>query len=193
LPVSKDQARSIIALVQENAERGSATGNVLGTAPLLSEDNDKIPKLSQWGCSGRIIRLTRPSPLQPSQPFTLVLHGLTRFTFVGEPALTTKDLSGPLKRLSISYPPLDSDAPPKAETVQTFKAVALKLLDRLAQEAANASQNLGGSTKRSAWLKLSDMVQEVTDDRAASFADVMIGAINGEYIDKLGTLAFTIL
>lgn len=185
LPVSKDQARSIITLVQENAERGNSTGNILGVTPVVIGEGGKLQKYNLWGCSARIVRLTRPSPLQPSQLFTLSLQGLTRFSLVSEPSLSTKDVTGPLKKLHVSYPPLDSDLPPKNETVEVFKAAALKLLDRLAQEAAN-TVTTGSSNKRGAWLKLIEMVQDVTEERVASFADVMVGAINGEFSDKLG-------
>ena len=71
-----------------------------------------------------------------------------------------------------------------------FKSAALRLLDRLAKNA------IGQSSRTDAWSKLSGMIEETSEARAAWMADVLVTAVNGEYADKLGTsisISFRIL
>lgn len=76
----------------------------------------------------------------------------------------------------MEYPP--TDRVPSRESVDTFKVAALRLLDRLAKDASQLSRKEG-------WMKVSGMVEEISDARAAWMADVMVAAVNGEYSDKL--------
>ena len=80
---------------------------------------------------------------------------------------------------AVEYYP-DTNRVPSTESVGVFKGAALRLLDRLAQDASQLSRKEG-------WLKVAAMVEDVSESRAPWIADVMVAAVNGEYADKLGT------
>jgi ATP-dependent Lon protease len=132
------------------------------------------------------VRLTRPSPLQPSQPFLLSLQGISRFQFADSHhgAVSLKDIRGELRRFPIIYPPEDHKQPPSPETTRVFKEAAITLLNRLNIDAGDSS------VKKEAWSKLSELIEEVGEDKACWYADVMVGAVNGEYVEKLGEFTY---
>lgn len=82
-----------------------------------------------------------------------------------------------LVRHAVEYP--DANDVPSREAVEVFKGAALRLLERLAKDASQLP-------RKEAWLKVSAMLDEISDSRATWMADVMVAAINGEYSDKLG-------
>ena len=82
-----------------------------------------------------------------------------------------------LPQHAVAYPPADTI--PSHETVEAFKDAALRLLDRLAKDSVHAQ-------RKDEWLKVASMVDEISDQRAAWMADVLVAAISGQYADKLG-------
>lgn len=122
------------------------------------------------------MRLIRPPARNPRQPFLISLQGLTRVHLKPPLILNNK---GSLAEQAVDYPDANGVTPSR-ESVEVFKGAASRLLDRLAKDASQLSRKEG-------WLKVSAMVEEVSELRAAWMADVMVAAVNGEYSDKLGT------
>ena len=124
-----------------------------------------------------MIRLLKP-PRNPKQPYLLSLQGITR-VYLKTP-LKLSVTADSLIEHPVEYPRIGSDAVPSRESVEVFKSVALRLLDRLAKNAPVQS------SRTDSWLKLSGMIEETSEARAAWMADVLVTAVNGEYADKLG-------
>jgi ATP-dependent Lon protease len=183
LPLTKEQARTIIAQLHENNDRSQPTKNTLGALPVTppqSEATDAPIQVAKWGCVARIVRLIRPSPLQqPGQHF-IVIQGLNRFQLLEEPVFTREDLSAGLKTVRVAIPPSDLRSHPNPTTIREFKEAAIKLLSRLNKDTST------NSARKEAWLRLTDLMDEIEDERLAWFADVMVGAVAREYNDKLG-------
>ncbi|TFK48306.1 ATP-dependent protease La [Heliocybe sulcata] len=180
LPVSRVTGEVLSTLVQE-----SDVQPVLAAVPITShiQQINGLRKgeltLSEWGTAARIIRLIRPPNRNPQHPYLLSLQGLTRI-HLAEPLQLKSNALDVVKYHPVEYPP--GDEIPSAETVEAFKAAALRLLDRLAKDSTQQS-------RKDAWMKIAGMVEEISEQRAAWMADVMISAVNGEYSDKLAFLS----
>lgn len=134
------------------------------------------PKYAEWGTATRILRLVKPPVRNPRQPFLVSLHGLTR-VHLTSPFAPVAD--GPVLPVhEIEYPP--TERIPTHDIVEKFKSASLRLLDRLAKDAVQSSRKEG-------FIKISNMLDDITDARAPWMADVLSGTINGDYDDKLGT------
>ena len=87
----------------------------------------------------------------------------------------------PLPHVDVSHPPPDSDSPPPAaDIVQDFKAAAIRLLERFAQDVSQAAR------KRESWARIAQLVEESEPHKAATLADAIISAVGAEHADKLG-------
>ncbi|KZT64831.1 ATP-dependent protease La [Daedalea quercina L-15889] len=173
IPVSNAIGELLLELVQE-----AEVPPVIAAVPLASAE---ASTLHEWGTAARIVRVVRPprSLARDSQrPYLLTLHGLARVR-LPEAQNAREKIDGLAERI-VEYPNADDD--PSAEVAATFKAAAIKLLDRLARDAPNES-------KRDFYVKLSNMVDEVTTQRAPWLADILISSLNIEYADKLDFLS----
>ena len=144
---------------------------VIGTVPCTSPTT-----IHPWGTAARVVRVVRPISRSSQRVYHVTLHGLSRIHFPD----TTSGTFAPneLIELRAEYPP--ADGPPSPETIAPFRTAASKLLDSLAQDATQQS-------RRDVYVKISHMIEEVSDDRAPWLADVIVAGINKiEYADKLG-------
>jgi ATP-dependent Lon protease len=64
--------------------------------------------------------------------------------------------------------------------VQDFKAAAIRLLERFAQDASQSAR------KRESWARIAQVVDETEPDKAAAVADAIVSAVGAEHADKLG-------
>ena len=80
LPINKQLGHALISLIQESdSDSSPGPGPVVAAFPLLhSADDANTPFLNEWGTAARVVRLIRPSALTPSQPYLVLLQGLTR-------------------------------------------------------------------------------------------------------------------
>ncbi|EPQ55832.1 ATP-dependent protease La [Gloeophyllum trabeum ATCC 11539] len=181
LPVSKVSGEVLAALVAE-----SDVQPVLAVVPITNHTSNANgqhkaePVLSEWGTAARIIRLIRPPNRNPQHPYLLSLQGLTRVRLAAPVKLKSNAPTDIIKLHPVEYPVVDDT--PSPETVEAFKAAALRLLDRLAKDSTQQS-------RKDAWMKIAGMVEEISEQRAPWMADVMISAVNGEYNDKLTFLS----
>ena len=179
LPVSLNIGEAIHTLIDE-----SDALPVIAAVPII---NNSEPVLSEWGTAARVLRLVKPTSRNPRQPYLLSLHGLTRVHLISNlnatdfPVPTAAPISPPLDDLplhDLEYPPTEQI--PSQEAVDRFKHAGIKLLDRLARDSA---QHL----RKESYLKIAGMLDDINNARAPWMADVLVGAINGEHSDKLGS------
>ena len=192
LPIKKEHGHALITLIQES---DAQPGPIVAAFPVLNSADDKnTPVLNEWGTAARVVRLIRPSALTPSQPYLVLLHGLTRVKLAKPLKLnhnySLRNLDGDdhgdsdgdaLLLHPVQYPPIDTV--PNTEVVDAFKGAAIRLLDRLAQDT-------GAPARRDAWTRFAAMVDDVSEKRAGWLADVLVGAVSGEYSDRLGMCTF---
>lgn len=167
IPVSSAAGELLLDLVQQ-----AEAPPVVAAVPIPSADTSTP---HDWGTAARIVRVVRPPrslARDAQRPYLLTVHGLARIHL---PEAQEK-IDGLAER-RVDYPNADGTA--SAEDVATFKAAAIKLLDRLTRDAPNDS-------KRDFYLKLSNMVDEITTQRAPWLADLLVASLNSEYADKLG-------
>ena len=173
LPVQRAIGETLLTFVQE-----AETAPVIAAVPVTSPNG----VLNQWGTVARVVRLIRPQPRNPRQPFLLTLTGLSRVRLAdsapGE-ATPADAVSGIVER-KVELPP--ADGIPNVDAVSKFKAAALKLLDQLARDSTLQA-------KRDSYLKVAAMVEETSQAKAPWMADVMVANVNGVYEDKLGELS----
>lgn len=177
VPVSRGLGDQLLAIF-ESAESQPVVAAVPTLAP--TDTHSSSAGLSQWATTARVTRLVRPPPRNPRHPFFVSLQGLSRIrlTTPSEAPLSADDYTHSLRMHAVEY--LAKEQPPSHESVEVFKAAALRLLDRLAKDAVQQS-------RKEAWVKVAGMVEDIEQHRAPWMADVMVAAINGEYADKLGT------
>ncbi|EIW76777.1 ATP-dependent protease La [Coniophora puteana RWD-64-598 SS2] len=188
IPISRTVADTIVTLIDDS----DAAQPVLAAVPLPAPAGDGAnatepgspPVLPTCGTAARIVRLVRPRSVlnggsSKQQPYLLSLHGLTRIR-----------LSKPLE-LDVHTPELipdhtveyvQADGVPSRETVEAFKDAALRLLDRLARDSAQPQ-------RKDDWVKVAGMVEDISDQRAAWMADVLVAATSGQYNDRIAFLA----
>jgi len=85
------------------------------------------------------------------------------------------------------HPPLDAHSPPAPEIVQEFKAAAIRLLERFAQDTSQPAR------KRESWARIALVVDETEPDKAAAVADAIVSAVGAEHADKLGEGVFSFI
>ena len=167
VPLDDATGTRLIELVQR-----SETQLVIGTVPYSSSSS-----VHPWGTAARVVRIVRPLSKSPQRLYHVTLHGLSRIYF---PDTKSQAPFAPsdLIELKAEYP--KPDGPPTPETVAPFRAAASKLLEGLAQDATQQS-------RKDVYAKISQMMEEVSDDRTPWMADVIVAGINKvEYDDKLG-------
>jgi len=64
--------------------------------------------------------------------------------------------------------------------VQNFKAAAVRLLERFAQDTSQSAR------KRESWARIAQLVDETEPERAAVHADAIVSAVGEEHADKFG-------
>lgn len=184
IPISGPLADNLLATLGD-----FDTGQpVLAAIPVpgpLEPDVDALPPVTAnaptptHGVAARVVRLVRARTVAspPHSPhYLLYLHGLTRIRLL-QPLHLDSSAFDSLPQYAVAYPP--ADTLPAHETVEAFKDAALRLLDRLAGDSVHAQ-------RKDEWLKVASMVEEISDQRAAWMADVLVAAISGQYADKLG-------
>jgi ATP-dependent Lon protease len=178
LPVSKEIGETLLSIIEE-----SDTLPIVAAVPLTAPstlDVEELP-LSEWGTAARVLRLIKPPARNPRQPYIVTLHGLTRVRLIHtskEPITSDDLLHVPLH--DVEYPP--PEKLPSLEGVEKFKQSALRLLDRLAKDSLQQSRKEG-------YHKITSMLDDIADARTPWMADVLVGAVGGEYNDKLAILS----
>ncbi|KAI0830162.1 ATP-dependent protease La [Trametes gibbosa] len=148
---------------------------VVGTAACAAPS-----EVYPWGTGARIVRVVRTVSRSSDKAYQVTLHGLSRLHY---PDAQSRAPFSPndLVELSVERPP--ADVSPSQEAVAGFRAAATKLLEHLAQDANHQS-------RRDVYVKISHMLEEVSDDRTPWMADVIVAGINKlDYNDKLDYLS----
>ena len=183
LHLSKDLGEALLALIEQ-----SDTLPVVAAVPITTTSSSGTePVFSEWGTATRILRLVRPPARNPRQPYLLSLQGLARVRLsspfkLPPPENRTSMLGPTLATHDIEYP--SEERVPSREVVDKFKQSALRLLDRLARDSVQQS-------RRDGYHKIANMLDDITDARTPWMADVLVGSINTDYSDKLGTVCST--
>ncbi|KAJ7066744.1 ATP-dependent protease La [Mycena amicta] len=151
---------------------------VVAAVPVASDTN--ITSLAEFGTAARILRLVRPPGRNSRQSYLLTLHGLTR---VSLSTPFTPDPDNSFIPCDVQYPPSTKETPSR-KVVDAFKQSAHRLLDRLAQDS-------GQQIRRDGYSKISAMLEDVTDARAAWMADILVGTVNASFADKISILSTT--
>ncbi|PBK92746.1 ATP-dependent protease La [Armillaria gallica] len=175
MALSKEQGEAVLALIEQSDALPVVAAVPITNTPTASS----APVYSEWGTATRVLRLVRPPARNPRQPYLVSLHGLTR-VHLTTPFAAPTSLETTLPIHEIEYPP--TERIPSRDVVDKFKHSALRLLDRLANDAVQSSRKEG-------YQKIASMLDDITDARAPWMADVLIGSINGEYDDKLAILS----
>ncbi|KAJ7035622.1 ATP-dependent protease La [Mycena alexandri] len=173
LPVTNEVGEALVTLIEE-----SDTLPVVAAVPVASDTNQTA--LAECGTAARILRLVRPPGRNSRQSYLLTLQGLTRVRLLTPYVPTPDDAFVPW---DIQYPPTAKEVPSR-KIVDAFKQSALRLLDRLARDS-------GQQIRRDGYNKISGMLEDVTDARAAWMADILVGTVNAPFADKLAILAIT--
>jgi ATP-dependent Lon protease len=182
-PISKQIGEAIYTLIDE-----SDALPVIAAVPIINNNtNTTEPVLSEWGTAARVLRLVKPTSRNPRQPYILSLHGLTRVHLITSTNPSDFPVPNPvpippqddLVLHDVEYPP--TERTPSREAVDKFKHAGIRLLDRLARDSAQ-------QLRKESYLKIAGMLEDITNARAPGMADVLVGAISGEYSDKLGSL-----
>jgi ATP-dependent Lon protease len=177
-PVSQKIGEAIYTLIDE-----SDALPVIAAVPIINNNTE----LSEWGTAARVLRLVKPTSRNPRQPYILSLHGLTRVHLITSTNPSDFPVPTPvpippqddLVLHDVEYPP--TERTPSREAVDKFKHAGIRLLDRLARDSAQ-------QLRKESYLKIAGMLEDITNARAPGMADVLVGAISGEYSDKLGSL-----
>ncbi|KAJ7113702.1 ATP-dependent protease La [Mycena crocata] len=171
LPVSNQVGEALVGLIEE-----SDALPVIAAVPAASDTN--LTSLAECGTAARILRLVRPPGRNSRQSYLLTLHGLTRVRLL---VPFVPGAENDFVPWDIQYPPTEKDVPSR-KVVDTFKQSALRLLDRLARDS-------GQQIRRDGYQKISGMLEDITDARAAWMADILLGTVNASFTDKLAILA----
>ena len=73
-----------------------------------------------------------------------------------------------LPRIHDSYPQPDADTLPVADVVQDFKAAAIRLLERFAQDTSQAAH------KRESWSRIAQLIDETEPQWTAALTDTIL-------------------
>ncbi|KAF8262462.1 Lon protease C-terminal proteolytic domain-containing protein [Lactarius quietus] len=153
-PLASNIADALIRLIET-----SPSNPVLAAVPLVQNDGNTT--VNKWGVTARITRFVRPRP-HSDEPHLLTLTGIARVRLADPPAI-----NGP-----VPLPRVDD-----------FKAAAIRLLERFAQDTSQAAR------KRESWSRIAHLVDETEPRRAAGLADAIISAVGAEHADKLVLLS----
>lgn len=175
LPVSKAVAELLLGLLHD-----SDAHPILAAVPALPTPTNVGPDagidLAEHGTAARVVRIARAPARNAALPYLLSLQGVARIRLLAPPKRHTPSLD------RISYHPVEyltPRAPPSADVVDAFRAAALTLLDRLAKDASQPF-------RRDGWLKLVEMIDDMSEARALGIADLLVAAVTGDYDDQLG-------
>jgi ATP-dependent Lon protease len=184
-PISNNQADALIRLFNS-----SITNPLFAAVPFVQHDGTTT--LHEWGVTARIARFVRPRA-QSDEPYLLTLAGITRIHLTNTSTNTspsanntatgTSDASSqphPLPRVTVIRSPPDAQSPPAPDIIQDFKAAAIRLLERFAQDSSQSAR------KRESWARIALVVDETESDKAAALADAIVSAVGAEHVDKLG-------
>ncbi|KAJ6485879.1 ATP-dependent protease La [Mycena sanguinolenta] len=170
LPVTNIVGEALVELIEQ-----SDALPVVAAVPVASDTNHT--DLANCATAARILRLVRPPGRNSRQSYLLTLHGLTR---VQLPTPYVPDPENAFVPWDVQYLPSSKEVPSR-KVVDTFKNSALRLLDRLARDS-------GKQIRRDGYNKISGMLEDVTDARAAWMADILVGTVNASFADKLAIL-----
>lgn len=168
LPISRSLANVILSLLDDSDA-------VLAVVPLPAPDS---PSELTYGTAARVARLVR-NQSSPTQPYLLYLRGIARIRLPSPIQVHPLDT---LPVHNVVYP--SSEGTPSRDTVEAFKDAALILLDRLAKDSPQPQ-------RKDDWLRVAAIVEDISEQRAAWMADVLVAAISPQYPDKLAFLAAT--
>jgi ATP-dependent Lon protease len=177
-PIPNNQADALIRLFDS-----SIANPVLAAVPFVQQEG--TTSLNEWGVTARITRFVRPRA-HSDEPYLLTLNGITRIRLAStSPSAAGVDASSSdatvsLPRVTVVYPPPDAHSPPAPDTVQDFKAAAIRLLERYARDASQSAR------KRESWARIAHVVDETEPDKAAALADAIVSVVGAEHPDKLG-------
>ncbi|KAF8497934.1 hypothetical protein F5888DRAFT_1803386 [Russula emetica] len=169
-PIPNNQADVLIRVFNS-----SIANPVFATVPFVQHDG--TTSLHEWGVTAHIARFVRPR----AQSYLLTFAVIIRIRLVNTSTNTspstnntatgtssTSDASPhPLPRVTVIHSPPDAQSPPAPDIVQDFKATAIRLLERFAQDTSQSAQ----------------------PDKAAALADAIVSAVGAEYADKLALLS----
>ena len=172
--VKRELGQQLISLIQDSESQPVVVAVPVITAE-SKEEKDAVVA-NEWGTVARIARLVRPSALNPNDTYLVTLHGLSRVR-LGRPLNPSSESPEYLHYHPVEYPP--SEQAPSKEAVEKFKKAALQMLGRLGQDASKAS-------RRDAWVRFANMVEDITDRRVGWLSDLMVGSIITDYDDRLG-------
>ncbi|KDQ54462.1 hypothetical protein JAAARDRAFT_209196 [Jaapia argillacea MUCL 33604] len=181
LPVGKAVGEAIAILLQESATPPELAAIPI-TVPATPAERNAPCAFSDWGIAARVLRLVRPPQRNSKNPYLLTLQGLTRIRLATPLTITNSQAIEGLKYHLVDYP--SAEDIPSAESVEAFRAAALRLLDRLVRDSPQQA-------RKDVWTKIASMVEEISELRAAWLADVMVATVNAEYNDKLDFLSAT--
>ncbi|KAF7370864.1 Lon protease-like protein [Mycena sanguinolenta] len=170
LPVTNKVGEAFVELIEQ-----SDVLPVVAAVPVASDTNHT--DLANYATAARILRLVRPPGRNSRQSYLLTLHGLTRVQLLTP---YVPDPDNAFVPWDVQYLPSSKEVPSR-NVVDTFKNSALRLLDRLARDS-------GKQIRRDGYNKISGMLEDVTDARAAWMADILVGTVNASFADKLAIL-----
>jgi len=173
-PISHKQADALIRLFDS-----SLSNPVLAAVPFLQHEG--ATTLNRWGVTARVVRFVRPRP-HSDEPYLLTLTGTARVRLADDHPLALPSHADALSlpRFDVVHPPPDAHSPPAPDVVQDFKAAAVRLLERFAQDTSQSAR------KRESWARIAQLVDETEPERAAALADAIVSAVGAEHADKLG-------
>ena len=187
-PISNNQADALIRLFNS-----SITNPLFAAVPFVQHDG--TTSLHEWGVTARIARFVRPRA-QSDEPYLLTLAGITRIHLTNTSTDTSPSANNtitgtsgassassdahPLPRVTVIHSPPDAQSPPASDVVQDFKAGAIRLLERFAQDTSQSAR------KRESWARIALVVDETEPDKVAALADAIVSAVGAEHVDKLG-------
>lgn len=185
-PISRALAEAILALLDDSDTAQPLLAAIPVPAPSEAASPDAafdvssaINSLPTYGTAARVVRLVRPrsssSPGASRQPYLLSLHGLTRIRLTSPLQMDTTSLDT-LPLCKVLYP--SAEGTPSRVCVDAFKDAALSLLDRLAKDSVQPQ-------RKDDWLRVAAIVEDISEQRAALMADVLVAAVSGQFGDKL--------
>jgi ATP-dependent Lon protease len=184
-PISNRQAESLIRLIDS-----SLHNPLLAAVPLVQHQGNT--SVNKWGVTALIKRFVRPGTHSDDERYFLTLAGIARVSLL-DPSKLQISIPGtsspsadshPLPRVDVIHPPPDAELPPPFDVAQDFKAVAIRLLERLARDNSQSLQ------RRESWSRIAQLVEETEIHKVATLADAIVSAVGAEHADKLGGLFF---
>ena len=175
LPVGADVGHQLTELIRESED-----SPVVAAVPILRSNAVEGVKaesyvLGEWDCATRVTRLVHA--LNASEKFIIIVHGLARIR-LAKPLSLGEDALHSLPAHPIEL--VVEDSTPRRETINEFRAAALKLVDRLLQDTGKSS------ARREVLERFATMAEDLTDSRISWLADLMTHTTVSDYSDRLG-------